>query len=419
MNRRDLIKKAAAISVALSAGKAFSLEGPNNKFAKNLIFINLKGGPSQLELFDAKPRSYNGGPTRAIKTHIKNVFFNKTLPGLSELSKNMAVFRMNSPEKDHKRGQYYLQSGGNRPLSTISHPGLTSIVGWSLAKNQDLPGAVAVGSFQGSGYLGIEHSPFGIENLEKTRNILQNAKEEKSRIEKLDALKNEFNSYSKYSNHTIFKKELAISEKALKLSLNEEFTKAIDSSPPRSTDYCPNMGSFSSALDSDEFLYNDSNSDSFVAQCNMAGNLVKLGVPAVQLELSGWDTHKDNFTIHTGLTAILNSGVSSLVSALKANGNFESTLIYISGEFGRTPQINKNEGREDYSEIFSSCLISGSIKKPMVFGETSKNGEEIKEAVSVSQVSATILNMMGIKAEQKISKGHKLIPLKRTFLPIA
>ena len=422
MNRRDLIKSAAAISMGLTAGSAFAIEIKEKRNAKNLIFINLKGGPSQLELFDAKPRSFNSGPTRCIKTHIKDLYFNKTLPALSELSKNMAVFRMSSPEKDHKRGQYFLQSGGHRPLSSLTHPGLSSIVGWSLGKNKDLPGAVAVGSFQDSGYLGSEHTPFGIENLTKTTQILQNANKEKQRIEKLDALKNEFYSYSKYSNHTAFNNARTINEKALKLSLNEEFTKAITSSiQTASSSYCPNMegNSASSILESDEFLYNDSNSDSFVAQCNMAGNLVKLGIPSIQLELSGWDTHKDNFTIHNGLTIILNSGVSALVESLKKSGNFDSTLIYISGEFGRTPRINKNEGREDYSDIFSSCLISGCIKNPQVFGETSRNGEEIKDAVSISQVSATILSMMGIKAEQEIVKDNKLIPLKGRYLTIS
>ena len=421
MNRRTLIKSSAAICMGLTAGKAFSMDIKKGISPKNLIFINLKGGPSQLELFDAKPRSFNSGPTRAIKTHIKDLYFNKTLPALSEISKNMAVFRMTSPEKDHKRGQYFLQSGGHRPLSSITHPGLSSIVGWSLGKNKDLPGSVAVGNFQPSGYLGSQHSPFGIENLEKTSAILRNAKEEKARISQLDALKNEFNSHSKLSQHATFKSAQEINEKALKLSLNEEFAKAITSSVRAETNYCPNMASSASEsfLESDEFLYNDSNSDSFIAQCNMAGNLVKLGVPSIQLELSGWDTHKDNFTIHNGLTTVLNSGVSALVNSLKESGNFDTSLIYISGEFGRTPHINKNEGREDYSGIFSSCLISGSIKNPQVFGETSRNGEEIKDAISVSQVSGTILSMMGIKAEQEIIKGQKLIPLKRKYLPIS
>ncbi len=160
MNRRKMMKGSVALGAAMIAGNMFA-EEQKKKGIDNFIFINLKGGPSQLELFDGKPTSYNSGPTKHIKSQIPGVYFNKTMAGLREFSNNMAVFRMTSPERDHKRGQYYLQSGGNRPLSSLKHPGLSSVVGWAKGKSPEFPGSVAMGSFQGSGYLGVTHSGAG------------------------------------------------------------------------------------------------------------------------------------------------------------------------------------------------------------------------------------------------------------------
>ena len=413
MNRRMLMKGSAMLGAGLITNSLFANENGNGRI-KHLVFINLKGGPSQFELFDAKPRSYNSGPTKAVRTKIKNVYFNKTLTGIVPYSDNMAVFRMSSPERDHKRGQYYLQTGGHRPRSSLKHPGLSSIVGWKKGVQAELPGAVAIGGFQGSGYLGAVHSPFGIENLEKTRELLEDI--DTKRIKRTSKAQNAFHKESPFKNHQAMVDGDLISKRALKLSMNKKFREAIGETM-QVNNYCPNMGPavVSSAVE-DEFSYNQDNSESFVASCGVAVEMVKIGVPAIQIELAGWDTHENNFETHTTLTTALNEGLRQIINGLKQNNLFDDTLIYVSGEFGRTPKISRNEGREDFSDIFCSALISGSIKKGRVFGETNFNGTEVKDAVSVSQLSGSIMKAMGIDPKSKVHQDQALVPIKREFL---
>jgi hypothetical protein len=396
----------------------FGDEGKKKPAIKNLIFVNLKGGPSQLELFDGKPQSYFAGPTKYVKSKIENVYFNKTLSGLASFSEHMAVCRMSSPETNHKRGQYYLQSGGNRPLSTFKHPGLCSIVGWAKGKDLSVPSSVAIGSFQGSGYLGAAHAPFGIENLEKTRDLLSGSSSKKQRLDRLDEVRKNFQNLSPYKNYTAMKEGMVTSQRALGLSTNSDFLNALGSSQ-QVNNYCPNMESTSGSSvvsDTDDFSYNEDNSESFIASCGVAVEMVKIGVPSIQIELAGWDTHSDNFEIHNRLTANLDVGLRQLINGLKQSGKFDSTVIYVSGEFGRTPKISKKEGREDFSEIFCSAIISGAITKGMSFGETDKKGMKIKNAGSVAQVTASILKSMDIDPLQKIHGGKGIVPLKRNLL---
>lgn len=297
----------------------------------------------------------------------------------------------------------------------MKHPGLCSIVGNYRKCDPELPSAVAIGSSQGSGYLGTDSAPFAIENLDKTRTLMERAMSFSSKAQELKSLQDKFNALSPLSDYQAAKSQNSLNEKALRLSSNEAFIKAIGAQPaPRNTNYCPNMGRETVASASEEeFGYNLDNSDTFIAQCDIAFELIKLGIPSIQLELSGWDSHKDNFSQHRSLTSTLDEGVYSLVSALKENMLFNDTIIYIAGEFGRSPKINKNEGREDFSRIFSSAIISGSIRKGAVFGETCKDGVQIKDAVSVAQASAGLLNSLGINPLVKIKKDTPLIPLKR------
>ena len=418
MNRRKVMKIAAAMGCTMFGGNAFAAN--ENAKVKNFIFINLKGGPSQFELFDAKKNSKNSGPTNASSTKIKDLYFNSTMPRLVELSDSMVVMRMTSPERDHKRGQYYLQSGGNRPLSSLKHPGLCSIVGSYNKKNKSLPPSVAIGHGQGSGYLGAENAPFTIENLDKTRELLEEAAGFSKKIKELEEVQSKFNKLSPLSDFSASKTQDLLNRKALALSSNSEFVKAIGvETEPVRTNYCPNMErqSFTSTSQED-FSYNTDNSNTFLAQCELAAEMIKIGVSSVQLELSGWDSHKDNFSIHRSLTSTLDTGVYNLVSSLKENGQFNNTLIYIAGEFGRSPKINKNEGREDFSRIFSSAVISGQVNKGSVLGETCKDGEQIKDAVSVAQASAAILTALGVNPSEKVNAQQALVPLKRKSISL-
>jgi uncharacterized protein (DUF1501 family) len=138
--------------------------------------------------------------------------------------------------------------------------------------------------------------------------------------------------------------------------------------------------------------------------CLLARRLIETGVPFVEVSLSssvsggfGWDTHANNFEIVKNLSAELDAGWSSLMSDLSARGLLERTTIVWMGEFGRTPRINGQAGRDHFPKAWSCVLAGGGIAGGQAYGRTSKDGTTIEEnPVGVTDVLATVCSAMGV-----------------------
>ena len=134
----------------------------------------------------------------------------------------------------------------------------------------------------------------------------------------------------------------------------------------------------------------------FGSSCLTARRLIMAGVPAVHLSLDGWDNHEGIFNGIGDRVTRLDKGVSQLVKDLKVLGLFDKTMIMIAGEFGRTPRINNNEGRDHYPRNTPVALISGAIKKGLVVGGSGPDGTKMENMVTVGAVSHSVYKMMGI-----------------------
>ena len=136
--------------------------------------------------------------------------------------------------------------------------------------------------------------------------------------------------------------------------------------------------------------------------CLLARRLVEHGVPFVEVSLggddsNGWDTHSNNFERVRELSQVLDAGWATLVDDLKDRGLFDSTVLVWMGEFGRTPTINADKGRDHFPSAWSAVLGGGGIKGGQVVGKTSAGGEAIEERpVSVPDLLATICRALGI-----------------------
>jgi uncharacterized protein (DUF1501 family) len=141
--------------------------------------------------------------------------------------------------------------------------------------------------------------------------------------------------------------------------------------------------------------------------CLLARRLVEHGVPFVEVSLSstsagsfGWDTHSNNFEAVKSLSAELDAGWASLMSDLADRGLLESTTIVWMGEFGRTPQINGQAGRDHFPRAWSCVLAGGGIAGGQAFGRTSVDGMNIEEGeVGVTDVLATLCAALGVPPE--------------------
>ena len=141
----------------------------------------------------------------------------------------------------------------------------------------------------------------------------------------------------------------------------------------------------------------------FGQSCLLARRLVEQHVPFIELTLGGWDTHIDNFTAVRQLATILDRGWGTLMRDLEDRGLLESTLIVWMGEFGRTPTINPQAGRDHFPSAWTTVLAGGGIQGGQVYGSSSADGTEVEEnPVSVPDLLATVCQALGIDSTQQL-----------------
>jgi uncharacterized protein (DUF1501 family) len=151
--------------------------------------------------------------------------------------------------------------------------------------------------------------------------------------------------------------------------------------------------------------------ESFGQGCLLARRLVERGVRFVEVSLGGWDTHNANFVRVPELCEVLDKALASLVSDLHNRGLLKDTLIVLTSEFGRTPDINQNVGRDHYPKAFSAVMFGGGVKGGYTYGKTDKEGREvIEDKVKIQDMNASIAYALGLPLDQIIYS-----PSKRPF----
>ena len=147
--------------------------------------------------------------------------------------------------------------------------------------------------------------------------------------------------------------------------------------------------------------------------CLMARRLIECGVSFVEVSLGsfggnaiGWDTHTNNFPAVRGLSEQLDAGWATLMSELAERGLLESTTIIWMGEFGRTPRINQNAGRDHFPQAWTCALAGGGIQGGQAYGKTSADGTTVEEnQVGVGDVLATLCTALGVDPEEENISG--------------
>ena len=151
--------------------------------------------------------------------------------------------------------------------------------------------------------------------------------------------------------------------------------------------------------------------NNFGLQALMAARLVQKGVPFVEMNLGGWDTHTNNLNAVTARAGILDPALSGLMKELRTRGLLDSTLIVCMGEFGRTPRINRNNGRDHFPRCFSALVAGGGVKGGTVIGSSSNDGQEVRNRpVYIGELYATLLSMLRINPvkENKLAIGRAI-----------
>jgi len=150
--------------------------------------------------------------------------------------------------------------------------------------------------------------------------------------------------------------------------------------------------------------------DSFGQGCLLARRLVEHGVRFIEVSTGGWDMHQDIYARLPEKLAMLDKGLGALLGDLDRRGLLKDTMVVLTSEFGRTPKINQNAGRDHYPKAFSSVIWGGGIQGGQIYGKTDKGIEVTENKVSPPDLNATIAYGLGLPLDQVLYS-----PTKRPF----
>lgn len=411
MSRRHFLGHLAATGVASSTiGFMSQLQAHADEVRKNqkaCIFIWLGGGPPTIDMWDLKPGSKNGGDFKPIST-AGDMQISEHLPKTAKVMDNLSLVRsMSTREADHNRGRYYIHTS-YIPNPTVVHPTFGSVVSFELGtKRSDLeiPAFVSIGGASGSpGFLGMTHAPFVVGTDGRIENAGQRNEESNDRFEqRLDMLAVIEKSFidSKRGELPLAHKDVYAN--AVHLMTSEQMAAFKTETEPEST----------------RTLYGDSGLGRGLL---MARRLVEAGVPFVEVSFDGWDLHQGVFTsLKDRMLPTLDQGLSAIVADLKERGMLDDTTIVCMGEFGRTPRINQNTGRDHWASSWTAVIGGGGLKNGQAIGATDADGVQIEgKSYLPGDIWATVAQTLGIPlGTVHVSKRGRPMKIADGGTPIA
>jgi uncharacterized protein (DUF1501 family) len=394
VNRRDFIRVGALAGIGMTLSRYLSLADAGeiaSARGKAAIFIRLAGGPSHIDTFDPKPDApaeYRG-EFKPISTNVPGIQISEHLPKLAQVADKFAILRgVSHTLAAHELGSLYMNTG-NRPLPSLSFPTYGAVVSKELGCSPDMPAYVSIPSMGGggAGYLGVEYGALDTGTVPqpgqsiKIRGLTLNG----VTLEEIDRRQNLVKRYDTAFGSLAEEDQLLagmdkFGQKAYAMMRSGKAREAFD------------MANESTSI---KGMFG---TDGFSQSCLLATRLVESGVKFVTVQLGGWDTHSDNFNaLKDRVLPNFDAGLAGLFRSLESKGLLATTAVFVTGEFGRTPKVNKNSGRDHYPRSMFCLLGGGGIKGGQVVGESDAKAEQPKDKpITPDDVAATFYKTMGI-----------------------
>ena len=396
MTRRHFMRHLASASVL--TGSSLALSGSIRAQARELsrrnkscILLWMGGGPPTIDMWDLKPGAATGGPFSAINTS-GDAQICEHLPLLANQMQHLSIVRsMSTSEADHERGRYYMHTGF-KPNPNVEHPSYGAVVAHQLEdqiQELEIPPFVSVGgASEGPGFLGMAYAPFEVNSNGRVRNLQARGVEwerQRDRMKLLESLEKRFIREGRGSAAVEHAKVLS---KTYDLLTSQQLDAFKVQSEPESM----------------KEKYGDTG---FGRGCLMARRLVEAGVPFIEVNFGGWDLHDDCFNRLETKLPELDTAMSGLVSDLVDRGLWENTVVLCMGEFGRTPRINGDAGRDHFARAWSVVVGGGGIAGGRVIGQTNEDGTRVEtDPYSSEDLMATICKGMGISLQTTFSANN-------------
>ncbi len=411
--RRDFLKIGAAGLLGLGLPDLLRLEaeaarqpgGAKRRKANAVIMLWLGGGPATIDMWDLKPGAPEGirGQFKQIDTRAAGIKISEHLPKMAQVMDRATIVRsLHHTIPSHGPATIFMQTG-NKPTPAIQYPVLGSLTAKLMPAARGVPSYVSFGEVRGrngaaAGYLGTAYNPFIVEgspgggkrgaaNLRVRGIQLPNGftlDELNSRDKLLRGFDSTFKEIDKSAD--LVDGFDAFHKQALEILRSDKTKKAFN-------------------LDEEKPEVRQRYGTTPFGQGALAARrLVEAGVRFVTISLGGWDTHGRNFdALKTRLLPPVDTTLSALITDLADRGMLDSTIVYCAGEFGRTPKINKNAGRDHWARSMAVVLAGGGFKAGYAHGTTDANGmAPASEPVTPDDVSATLFHCLGINPHQEL-----------------
>ena len=415
ISRRQMLK-AGVLGSGLSLSNYLRLQASTGKQddGRSAILVFLGGGPSHQDTLDLKPDApaeYRG-QFRPISTAIPGIQICEHLPKLARRANKFAILRgITHNLSDHGLGTRYVMTG-NRPTPVLKYPLFGSVVSYEFPSAEDLPSFVSIDRpVEGPGYLGPEYGPLStgekprygqpfrvrgislgegmtVEKYRSRRSLLSDIDNTYAGFEELDDSVRGIDRFSEQAYNII--------------------------SSPRA------RNAFNLTIEPDREVERFGRHD-FGQSMMLTSRLIEAGVRFVTVLLEGWDTHQDNFNrLGRELLPRLDQSLSALLDRLGASGLLDSTSILVTGEFGRTPKVNGNAGRDHWARAMCSMMAGGSTNCGQVIGQTDDKAQgPVGDSYTPDDLAASFLQNIGIdpNTEYEANVGRP-ITLIRNGRPI-
>jgi hypothetical protein len=367
--------------------------------AKNIIFIWQQGGPPHQDTWDMKPHapSDQRGEFNPIATDLPGYTVCELMPRLSRQINRLCIVRgVNHHIPDHNPASMFMLGSGNAPSQSLKYPSWSAVVKKEMPSIPGLPTAVAIPSEPsegpGAGFLGSAYQSFALQSDPNDRSFQVRAMTlpagiDRERFERRHALLRE-------SERSF---DRLVERPDLLDSIDQNYREAheIILSPTTNRAF---------QVDQEPERLRDRYGRSKLGQrLLLARRLIEAGVRFVTIsEPVGWDTHADNFKRLRDNLPVVDTAVSALLEDMTLRGLLDDTMIMMFGEFGRTPRINAQSGRDHWAQAMSIMLAGGGVPQGLVYGATDRNGAFVTDrSHSPADFACTVYSLIGIDPHKR------------------
>jgi hypothetical protein len=413
ISRREAIRRGVLGATGLMLANQFgfsALAAPPPARAKAVIQIWMWGGPAHLDTFDPKPEAGNDycGPfTKPVETNVPGIRICEMLPLLAKQADKYSIIRsMTHGVNAHETASYIVQTG-RMPGNRLVFPSVGAVV--SLFKGYDagykglIPPYIVLTELQGrfseAGFLGARYQPFATggdpaQSKFAVEGVVANGISEKRQQGRRELLHQLNTLEHVMKNNAQLAASAQCEQQAYELILGD-------------------AGKVFDLAQEKDALRESYGRNTFGQSCLMARRLVERGVPYVTINYKGWDTHKQHFQAMRRQLPQMDKGMATLLQDLSDRGLLDSTIVWWSGEFGRTPRIQWeapwNGGRGHWGNVFSAVLAGGGFKGGRVVGASDARGEEVKERpVYPCDLIGSMYEQLGIDPNAKLPNPEGL-----------